>query len=151
MTKIVILIGFFLLSNNLIAFSDIELGLLKKNNGVILYLLNTSLADVYVNKRFAIGPADGLNEVELVFTNADGQKFLFMSKVRTSPASEKDYNLLGADMFVGRYFSLDQLSRYYALVQGEYKVKAIYKDRHLVDKTAFSEKLESKPISITIE
>ena len=127
-----------------------NLVLQKNENNLVVYLLSNSSGFVSVNKRFAVGPAGGLNELNFKFFDKTGTAYPFVAKIKPTIAEQSDIVLLGQKMLVGKSFDLERLTKLYGLNAGNYKVQAVYHNYHGVS-NAYQEKIESAVLDITIE
>jgi len=141
-----------MLSNNLLAEIPMELFLTKVDDKLNVYLLNSSTTPILFNKRFAVGPVAGPNEIVFVITNNEGKTFPFSAKIMLGIAVEKDFMILDTGLFVGRQFNLNSLLEYYELENGRYQVMAVYENKHESNSgSAFLEKVESNTIAFKVK
>lgn len=124
--KKLIIVCFFLLLIPTKLFA-MELVLLKTEKTLRLYLLNTAHEGVQVNKRFALGPSHGVNEISFSIIDDKGKEFPFSPKIKIAAASQEDLILLWPGMLIGQEYYLGSLVEDYELVPGKYTVKASYR------------------------
>lgn len=141
----------FWFSTNLLAVENMELVITNDNNRLAVYLLNSSSEEMLINKRFALGPSSGPNEIALSIKDRNGKDYPFSSKVRLSPAVESDFMMLEVFKLVGRSFDLDSLEAYYGLTPGSYTVKAVYHNGRESANGGFVGTLESKAVIVEIQ
>lgn len=137
-------------SNTGLARNFMDLRVVKHENSILLYLVNTSDESVFLNKRFSLGSKFDLSELTLEITDVDGNQYPFSVKNKLGMATNEEFIRLEPNEVIGKAFNITQLIQYYDLDTGNYKLKAFYQNKSINIDNSFNEELESKALSISI-
>jgi hypothetical protein len=123
------------------------LGLEAKPGGLIVMIVNSTIDDIKVNKRLAIGPSGSRAELNFDVLNENKVAFSNGARIRLGAPEKDDWCILAPSQFVGKSISIDALKRMFDLPRGHYRVKARYENN---EGDGFRGKLESEWVDIVI-
>lgn len=122
-----------------------------KDDALCMYVVNTSAADVLVNKKFSLGQFGGRGNVELTFIDSAGLKHTLAAKINYGKDDESHSFLLTPRALVGKEMSYTDLMEFYNLESGSYMVHGAYKNNSGHDKGVFTGRVEASPVRIEIK
>ncbi|WP_444893999.1 hypothetical protein ACJJIE_06465 [Microbulbifer sp. TRSA001] len=138
-------------SGGVLGDSEMRLFLENVDSKLRIYVINEGVREIYFNKRFAVGPTGGPNEIVLHILDQEGSPFPFDAKIRLRSAGKKDYVFLAPGDLVGREYPIDNLITYYSLQPGSYSLRAFYGNQHAEPEELSRVKLESNAITLRVE
>jgi hypothetical protein len=141
-----------LLSNNALCVEPLKIEFESNKNKLRVYIIDVSYKKILVNKKLAFGPAYKSFELKLEFVNKAGKEFSFGGVLDESERTEQDIVLLSPGDIIGCEFNNKDLITAYSLDPGNYKVRAIYKNKieQLAEKGVYNEILTSNWVTFEV-
>lgn len=116
-----------------------------------MYIINTSAAEILVNKKFSLGQFGNGGKVDLAFTDSAGLKRTLAVKINYGKEDESNFFPLTPNAFIGKEISYEDLIEFYDLEPGSYMVQGVYKNNSGRDKGVFTGRVDASPIRIEIK